>query len=77
MSNVIPLRRSRPDASFGRLTYTVAELSDLLGLGLGLTYAALQNGEIPARKVGSRWVISKAAIHAWLDTTTHEDKEVS
>jgi excisionase family DNA binding protein len=77
MSNVVPLRRARANSTPARLTYTVQELSDLLGLGLGLTYAALQNGEIPARKVGSRWVISKAAIHAWLDATTYEDKEVS
>lgn len=77
MSSVVPLRLVRFEQASARLTYTVNEVSDLLGLGLGLTYAAVRNGEIPARKVGSRWVIPKAAFHAWLDATSAKYKEVS
>ena len=77
MSNVIPLRRGRSGALSGSVVYTVAEVSELLGLGLGLTYELVRNREIPARKLGSRWVIPKAAFHTWLDATTNEDKEVS
>lgn len=76
MSNVVPLRRARPTSPACAVVYTVAEVSQLLGLGLGLTYELVRNGEIPARKLGSRWVVPKSAFHAWLDATTSEDKEV-
>ena len=71
------LRLVSPKPAHVRLTYTVNEVSDLLGLGLGLTYAAIRSGEIPARKLGSRWVIPKDAFHAWLNSTTTEHKEVA
>jgi excisionase family DNA binding protein len=75
--STVRLRLVPPEPSGARLTYTVNEVSDLLGLGLGLTYASIRSGEIPARKLGSRWVIPKAAFHAWLDATSAEHKEVS
>jgi hypothetical protein len=31
----------------------------------------VRDGSIPARKIGHRWVISKAAFHAWLDGDDH------
>lgn len=77
MSNVVPLRRTRPGSSSGSVVYTVAEVSELLGLGLGLTYELVRNGEIPARKLGSRWVIPKSTFHTWLNATTSEDKGAS
>lgn len=67
----------RSSAAHARLTYTVNEVADLLGLGLGSTYTAIRSGEIPARKLGARWVIPKAAFHAWLDSASFEHKEVS
>jgi excisionase family DNA binding protein len=41
----------------------------LLNLALSGTYMLLREGEIPARKLGSRWVIPKQAFHEWLDST--------
>jgi excisionase family DNA binding protein len=46
-------RRRRRD------TYTVADVAELLNLSLGSTYTAIRNGEIPARRIGNRWVIPK------------------
>jgi len=69
--NVIPLDRNRPHTSVpqrrARAVYTVREVADLLGLSLGSTYTLLRLGEIPAKQLGSRWVIPKQAFHAWLD----------
>ncbi|MGL5864516.1 MAG: helix-turn-helix domain-containing protein [Dermatophilaceae bacterium] len=46
----------------------VHELSRLLGLGRGTTYAHLADGTIPATRVGRRWIVSRSVIKAWLDT---------
>lgn len=48
-------------------TLTVRELAVLLGWGERSTYSHLRKGSIPARRVGSRWVISRKKIKAWLD----------
>lgn len=77
MSNVIPLRRSTGPAPAQPLVYTVPEVAELLGLGLGLTYQLVRSGEIPARKLGTRWVVPRAAFHAWLNSTTVDKKEAS
>jgi excisionase family DNA binding protein len=58
-----PATKTRPAAA----VYTVAEVAELLGLSLGGTYAAVRAGEIPARRMGDRWVIPKRRFDAWLD----------
>ncbi|MFI6333077.1 helix-turn-helix domain-containing protein [Micromonospora chersina] len=47
--------------------YTVAETSTILRLSLGSTYALVRSGEIPALKLGGRWVIPRGRLHRWLD----------
>lgn len=78
MSNVISLR---PDASTlpaGPVVYSVAQVADLLGLSLGLAYSLVRDGTIPARKLGSRWVIPVAAFHTWLNSATvHAERDAS
>jgi excisionase family DNA binding protein len=59
-NNVIPLATNRA-------VYTVPEVAQLLSLSKGTTYAMVRRGEIPARKIGDRWVIPKSRFHAWLD----------
>lgn len=59
-----------------RAVYTVAEVAALLDLSLGSTYALIRSGEIPARKMGGRWVISKRRFHAWLDESDASDEDV-
>ena len=69
--NVIPLDRNRPHTTIpqrrARAVYTVREAADLLGLSLNSTYTLLRLGEIPAKQLGSRWIIPKQTFHAWLD----------
>jgi excisionase family DNA binding protein len=54
-------------ATITRAVYTVAEVAELLSLSLGSTYAMVRSGDIPARKLGGRWVVPKRRFHAWLD----------
>jgi excisionase family DNA binding protein len=51
-----------------RKTYTVEEAADLLGIGRSLAYELAQEGTLPGvRKLGHRYVVSKAALEVWLD----------
>jgi excisionase family DNA binding protein len=52
--------------------YTVKEVSQYLRLSLGGTYALIRSGEIPAKKLGGRWVIPKRRFTAWLDSCAKE-----
>lgn len=53
-----------------RAVYSVREVARLLSLSLGSTYALVREGEIPARKLGGRWVIPKKRFHDWLNEAT-------
>ena len=52
--------------------YTVKEVSQYLRISLGGTYALIRSGEIPAKKLGGRWVIPKRRFAAWLDSCVRE-----
>jgi excisionase family DNA binding protein len=53
-----------------RETLTVLEAARVLGIGRSRTYAAVQSGELPARKLGKRWLISRVALDRWLAGVT-------
>jgi excisionase family DNA binding protein len=59
--------RGRP-APVGTLTYTVAEVAHMLSLNLGGTYRMIRSGDIPAHKLGGRWVVPRKAFHEWLES---------
>jgi excisionase family DNA binding protein len=59
--------RGRP-APVGSITYTVAEVAHMLSLNLGGTYRMIRSGDIPARKLGGRWVVPRRAFHDWLES---------
>jgi excisionase family DNA binding protein len=50
-----------------RVTYTVAEVAALLGISRATAYVLLRTGEIPARRIGSRWIIAYRRFDCWLD----------
>ena len=66
----VPRRRDRSNwyraDRVQRETYTVAETAKILGIGLRQAYEAIQRGEIPARKIGGRQIVFRAALHAML-----------
>ena len=50
-----------------RLLY-VKELKQMLnGLGEDAIYGLLRSGEIPAQKIGGKWVTTPEAVEAWLE----------
>lgn len=51
-----------------RVTYTVTEVATLLGISRANSYVLLKSGEIPVRRLGSRWIIPRHRFHDWLDT---------
>ena len=73
MSNLItfPSRLAPP---VDKATYSIEDVMRLTGLGRGLVYAALRDGTIPARKVGSRWLIPKQRFHEWLNSPSEDQK---
>jgi excisionase family DNA binding protein len=68
-----PRPMASPTGAAGdRAVYTVREVAHLLSLSLGATYALVRSGEIPARRLGSRWVIPRNRFEQWLDECTVE-----
>ena len=55
-----------------RAVYTVRQVADMLSISLGGTYQLCRDGEIPALKLGNRWVIPKRRFHAWLDSLVEQ-----
>lgn len=53
-------------AAADRATLTVPEVARLLGISRNEAYLAVQRGEIPARRIGRRIVIPRAALERWL-----------
>lgn len=58
---------------------TGPQVAVLLGLDSKTVYASAARGELPARKLGRRWIFERGAILAWLRETRSEppvDREV-
>ena len=49
-----------------RLTYTVPEVAEMLGISRSTAYVCVRRGEIPALKLAGRVVISRVAFDALL-----------
>lgn len=49
-----------------RLTYTVEEAAELLGISRSGAYEAVRAGVIPAERIGRRWVVPRGRLHSWL-----------
>lgn len=50
-----------------RLTVTVEEAAGLLGIGRNLAYQLVRSGQIPALRLGARWVIPRRSLELWLE----------
>ena len=42
------------------------EIARRTGLGINQVYAGFEAGQIPARRVGRRWVCGRASFESWL-----------
>lgn len=56
--------------ALGPAVYTVEQAAELLGVARSTAYELVRDAVIPARRLGGRWVISRARFHAWLDADT-------
>lgn len=54
-----------------RLTYTVPEVAELLGISRSSAYECVRRGQIPALALGRRVVIAKATIDTMLNVATN------
>jgi excisionase family DNA binding protein len=59
-----------------KATYTVKEVAAMLRLNLGGTYQLIRAGQIPAKRLGSRWIVPVHRFHAWLDAQDAESDPV-
>jgi excisionase family DNA binding protein len=48
-------------------TYTIHQIASLLDICETLAYDMVRKGEIPAKRLGRRWVVSRARFTAWLN----------
>jgi excisionase family DNA binding protein len=52
--------------SSGRLTYTVEEAAEIVGVGRSAAYSAVRAGDIPSIKVGRRLLVPRRALERML-----------
>ena len=51
-----------------RLTYTIEQAAQLLGIGRSMAYEEAKARTLPGvRSIGSRYVVSKVELHRFLD----------
>jgi excisionase family DNA binding protein len=58
-------------SSSDRLTWTIAEAAQLLGISRACAYEAAHRGELPVRVIGRRMLVPRVALLRLLDGT-HE-----
>lgn len=58
--------RQEERSALSRQTLTVEEFAVLAGIGRSTAYEAARRGEIPARRIGKRFVIPIVLARAWL-----------
>ena len=58
-------------AGVERLTFTVSEAGQLLGICRNKAYAAAANGELPTIRIGRRIMVPKAALERLLAGDEH------
>jgi excisionase family DNA binding protein len=69
----------QPDAAVLPITrphvYTVNQVATMLGVSRGSAYQLCRTGQVPAIKLGDRWVIPKKRFHSWLDNQPDQDRD--
>lgn len=55
----------KPDPGLSTIM-TTQEVTEWLGINRKTLYSAVATGEIPARKIGRKYLFSRSAIMAWL-----------
>ena len=53
-----------------KAVFSLREAAAYLGISTPTLTALLRSGEIPCRRAGQRWLISKTALDTWLNANT-------
>ena len=61
-------------ATLARLTLTVEEAAEVLGVSRDIAYRAIETGQIPSLRLGRRIVIPTAKLLDLLGAGTHSDR---
>jgi excisionase family DNA binding protein len=61
------VQQTRPPRDDDRLTYTLAEAAQQLGISRWLAYEAAHRGELPVCRIGRRLLVPRAALLRLLD----------
>lgn len=51
------------------LTFSVSEVSALLGVSIGKVYQLVRDNEIPNIKIGGRYIVPCDAFYSWLNSS--------
>lgn len=60
--SAIALEQTRAVQDDGRLTWTVTEAAQLLGISRASAYEAAHRGELPVRVIGRRMLVPRVAL---------------
>ncbi len=60
--SAIALEQTRTVQDDGRLTWTVTEAAQLLGISRASAYEAAHRGELPVRVIGRRMLVPRVAL---------------
>ncbi len=54
-----------------KAVFNLREAAAYLGISVPTMAALLRSGEIPCRRAGQRWLISKTALDTWLNANAN------
>lgn len=60
-----------------KLTYSIAEACELLGIGRTTLYGAIKKGELKACKVGRRTLISSQSLQLFVDSLPNSNEQIN
>jgi excisionase family DNA binding protein len=58
-----------------RLTYTVEETAELIGVSLSATYKCIRRGELPCVHIGRRVLVPRRALESMLGSAPGADDQ--
>lgn len=56
-----------------RRAWALDEVASQLGVSYTAVYRAVRSGQLPARKLGGRWLVSDTALAEWLTPNEEEN----